>query len=189
MTEKQTVYIDNMVCSRCKTAVEQLAVSLGWRVEEVKLGRLTGWPPDSDREQLRLGRQLKSLGFDIKRGSGSVVSRIKGLIIDYVYREQEGSNIPLSQLISADIGQSYSHLSRLFTREEGRTIGDYYRLQRMERAKQLLVNTDEQVSLIAYRLHYGSLGRFTSAFKRSVGVSPTVFRERGVHSPVPLDEL
>lgn len=189
MATKETVYIENMVCNRCRTAVMQIAGNLGWRVEEVRLGRLVGTPPGNDRDLMRLARQLKSVGFALKRGTGSVTSRIKGVIIDYVYDDQANSSIPLSRRISEDIGQSYSHLSRLFTEEEDRTISDFYRVQRMERAKQLLVNTDEQISLIAYQLHYGSLGRFTSAFKRAVGVSPTGFRETGLHSPVPLDEL
>ncbi|MCP9236327.1 helix-turn-helix transcriptional regulator [Lewinella sp. JB7] len=190
MQIKQTLYIDNMVCNRCKTAVHRIVENLGWRVERIELGRFTGWPPESRDDVLPvLAQQLETIGFRLRDDAGGVISRIKGLIIDYVYNDVASSAAPLSERISNDIGQSYSHLSRLFSKEEGRTIADFYRIQRMERGKQLLVSTDEQISLIAYRLHYGSLGRFTSAFKESTGMSPSAFRERGVHMPVPLDEL
>ncbi|MBB4079403.1 AraC-like DNA-binding protein [Lewinella aquimaris] len=190
MTSKHTVYIDNMVCSRCKMAVQRIVSNLGWRVERVELGRFTGWPPETQQDFLPvLAQQLSAIGFKVRNDPGGVISRIKGLIIDYVYNDLADSTQPLSQLIAMDVGLSYSHLSRLFSKEEGRTIGDFYCIQRMERGKQLLVNTDEQISLIAYRLHYGTLGRFTAAFKESTGMSPTAFRERGVHLPVPLDEL
>ncbi len=190
MTIKHTVYIDNMVCSRCKMAVHRIAENLGWRIERVELGRMTGWPPGTSNDALpRLAQQLHSIGFRLRSDSGGVVSRIKGLIIDYVYDDAAVSTQPLSELITSDIGQSYSHLSRLFSKEESRTIADFYRIQRMERGKQLLVNGKEQISQIAYRLNYGTLGRFTAAFRESTQMSPSEFRERGIHLPVPLDEL
>ncbi|NJB86087.1 AraC-like DNA-binding protein [Lewinella marina] len=190
MTKTQTVYIDHMVCDRCKTAVRQIATNLGWRIQSLELGRLTGVPPRSTEEQLdSLAEQLATVGFRLRQGSGDVISRIKGLIIAFVYDDLANSSTRISDLITQDIGQSYPHLSRLFKREEGRTITEFYRIQRMERARRLLVTTDEQVSLIAYRLHYATCGRFTAAFREATGLSPTEFRERGEYQPKALDSL
>lgn len=190
MSTKHTIYIDNMVCDRCKIVVHQIVTTLGWRVDQIELGCFIGWPPGPPETALPiLAQQLLLIGFRIRDQAGGVISRIKGLIIEYVYDDAADSSIPLSERIVEDIKQSYSHLSRLFSQEEGRTIGDFYRAHRMERAKQLLVNTDEQISQIAYRLHYGSLGRFTSSFGESTGMTPSAFRERGIHQPVPLDSL
>ncbi|CAH0999205.1 hypothetical protein LEM8419_00502 [Neolewinella maritima] len=190
MHDKQHVYIDNMVCSRCKLVVRQVADTLGWRIERIELGLLSGWPPDGDDDILsKLSQQLGSLGFRIREGQGGVVSRIKGLIVSYVYDDRADTSRSLSDLISADIGQSYSHLSRMFSREEGRTIVEFYRLHRMERGKQLLTQTHAPVSEIARKLNYGSAGRFTAVFKQDTGLSPTAFRARGYYTPRPLDEL
>ncbi|THH39671.1 helix-turn-helix transcriptional regulator [Neolewinella litorea] len=189
MCKPHTVYIENMVCDRCKMAVRQVVTNLGWRIESLELGRLTAVPPEPGPSLEPLSRQLSGLGFSLRRDAGGVVSRIKGIIIAYVYDDLADSTVPLSDLITKDIGQSYPHLSRVFRREEGRTIADYYRVQRMERARQLLVTTDEQIALIAYRLHYGTGGRFTTAFKEATGLCPREFRERGVYQPRPLDEL
>jgi AraC-like DNA-binding protein len=189
MSTKHTLYIENMVCDRCKTAVRQLITQLGGRATEVELGRVTAWLPNTGNVRDRLSEQLSTLGFRLRQGEGSFVSRIKGFIIKYVYEDIKHGGAPLSQLISADIGQSYSHLSRLFSQEEGRTISDFYRAHRIERGKQLLVQTQEPVSTIAYRLNYGSGGRFTAAFREITGLSPTAFRELGQYAPHPLDEL
>jgi AraC-like DNA-binding protein len=189
MKTSQTLYIDNMVCARCKLAVRHIAGELGWRVERVELGLLSGWPPKGEDAMEKIAGRLEAIGFRLRDGAGGPVSRIKGVIIDYVYDDKANDRIPLSERICHGVGLSYSHLSRLFTREEGRTIGDFYRLHRMERGKKLLAQTDEQVSTIAYRLHYGSLARFTSAFKRATGHSPTEYRERGDYQPKPLDKL
>ena len=190
--DKQEVYIDNMVCSRCTLTVRRIAGELGWRIERLELGRLSGWPPagsSAPKTTEELERRLRAVGFELRQGAGGVCSRIKGLIIDYVYDDQADDRLTLSDLISTEIGQSYGHLSRVFSQGEGRTISEFYRLHRMERGKQLLAQTEQQVSTIAYRLHYGSLARFTAAFKRATGQSPTEFRERGDFRPVPLDEL
>ena len=189
--EKQDIYIDNMVCDRCKLAVRQVVTNLGWRIDQLELGRLTGWPPDGHEQDalIVLGQQLHNLGFRLREGQGGTVSRIKGLIVEYVYNDHADTSHSLSDLISADIGQSYSHLSRAFSQEEGRTIVDFYRIHRIERGKQLLVQTNDPVSTIAGRLNYGSAGRFAAVFKRDSGLSPTAFRARGMYAPRPLDEL
>ena len=189
MTAKQTLYIDHMVCDRCRTAVSQIATNLGWRIERVELGRLTGWPPEDPAALLKIERQLSSVGFRLHHDSGGVVSRVKGLIIEHVYNDKADATQTLSELISSDIGQSYPHLSRLFSQEEGRTIVDFYGIHRMERGKQLLTQTDQPVSSIAYRLNYGSAGRFTAVFRKATGLSPTEFRSRGVYEAKPLDKL
>ncbi|WP_420457785.1 helix-turn-helix domain-containing protein [Neolewinella sp.] len=188
---KQDIYIDNMVCDRCILAVRQVVTNLGWRIERLQLGRLTGWPPDGHDEDalVVLGQQLHNLGFRLREGHGGTVSRIKGLIVAYVYNDRADTSHSLSDLISADIGQSYSHLSRMFSQEEGRTIVDFYRIHRIERGKQLLIQTDEPVSAITGRLNYGSAGRFAAVFKQDTGMSPTAFRARGRYVARPLDEL
>jgi AraC-like DNA-binding protein len=190
--DKQSVYIDNMVCDRCKLVVQQVAAGLGWRVEQLDLGRLIGWPPSGQESTVALARlqqQLASLGFRPQDGQQGIISRIKGLIVDYVYNDRVNSSTALSGLISSDIGQSYSHLSRMFSQAEGRTINEFYRLHRVERAKQLLVQTTDPVAIIATRLNYSTASRFTTVFKQDTGLSPTAFRTQGEHIPRPLDGL
>ncbi len=189
MSEFTTIYIDNMVCDRCKQAVSRVAANLGWRIQDLELGRLRGIPPGSTEDLQRLKTQLESLGFTLRQDYGGAVSRIKGLIVAFVYDDLADSSVTLSKLITDDIGQSYPHLSRLFRRVEGRTIADYYLAQRVERARHLLVTTEEPISSIAYRLHYGTPGRFAAAFREVTGCSPTEYRERGEYAPVPLDRI
>ena len=189
MPQPTTLYIDHMVCDRCKMAVRQVLDNLGWRIDRLELGRVTALPPAGNARETVLRGQLENLGFRLREGAPGPVSRIKGLIIDYVYNDRPEHRGSIAELITADIDLSYSHLSRLFSREEGRTINDFYRLQRMERAKHLLVTTDEQVARIADRLNYGSSARFAAAFRRETGMAPTAFRERGHYVARPLDEL
>ncbi|MGB3799863.1 MAG: AraC family transcriptional regulator [Lewinella sp.] len=189
MSETTTLYIDNMVCNRCKTAVRQVLTNLGWRIERMELGRVGAIPPAGDTHEGLLQSQLETLGFRLRDPVPGPVSRIKGLIIEHVYDDPSDPALSIADLITADIGLSYSYLSRLFSGAEGRTISDYYQAQRMERAKHLLVTTHDQVSAIAGYLNFGSAARFSAAFRRATGMAPTAFRERGQFVARPLDEL
>lgn len=67
-----------------------------------------------------------------------------------------------------------------FVRAFKQTIGlsphQYVLKQRIERAKFLLANTNLTLQDISYQLGFSSQSHFTTTFRRSVGVTPKVFR-------------
>ena len=53
--------------------------------------------------------------------------------------------------------------------------------ERIERAKDLLANTDKSVGSIAAEVGYKNTQHFSTVFKKHVGVTPTVFRSGTVN--------
>ena len=83
--------------------------------------------------------------------------------------------LPLERL--AHIGcMGVSKLKDAFHTRYGCTITQYIQGQRMERAEQLLVNTDLPVGQIAQIVGYQNPSRFAQLFRRSTGQSPAAFR-------------
>lgn len=83
--------------------------------------------------------------------------------------------LPLERL--ARIGcMGVSKLKDAFHARYGCTITQYIQGQRMERAEQLLVNTDLPVGQIAQIVGYQNPSRFAQLFRRSTGQSPAAFR-------------
>ena len=74
-------------------------------------------------------------------------------------------------------GYSPYHFHRLFAEVTGTTPGRFLAALRMQEAKGQLAETDRSVTSICFDVGYGSLGTFTSQFKRLVGVSPGNFRK------------
>lgn len=74
---------------------------------------------------------------------------------------------------------SIRQLTRGFRVSRGCSIGDYIEQRRMELAKRLLVR-GESVKAIAFTMGFSSASSFTFAFRRSVGISPSQFRQRQV---------
>lgn len=82
------------------------------------------------------------------------------------------------ETLARQAGYSVAHFSRLFSEHLGRSPRDYIVERRVERARQLLVDTPMTISQIADVLGYGSVFFFSRQFKQRTGISPRAFRDR-----------
>ena len=73
-------------------------------------------------------------------------------------------------------GLSRAHFTREFTQAFGESPHQYLLTRRLERAASLLRTTDWPVSRICFAVGLGSLGSFTTSFRRMFGETPTSYR-------------
>ncbi len=73
---------------------------------------------------------------------------------------------------------SPAHFSRQFRATFGETPHRYLQRRRVERAMELLRETDRPVTEICFDVGWGSLGTFSRTFREIVGESPSAYRER-----------
>lgn len=78
-------------------------------------------------------------------------------------------------------GLSPAHFSRAFARAFGESPHRYLLTRRLERAAALLRSTDRSVADICYLVGLGSVGSFTTSFRRMYGATPTGYR--AAHPP------
>ena len=78
--------------------------------------------------------------------------------------------------IAASVDVGVQHLSRVFKKGTDKTLVEYINTERIEKAKALLLTTDQTVARIGEATGYTNLVTFTRNFKRYVGVSPTEYR-------------
>lgn len=95
-----------------------------------------------------------------------------------------GERLSLS-VIAKEVGYSIPWIERIFIDSTGRGVKSHLIRIRIERAKELLRTTDLGVSEIAYEVGYASHERFTAAFSKFAGTSPsrhrkTALQESGV---------
>ena len=78
--------------------------------------------------------------------------------------------------LAAAAGLSPAHFSRAFKKTFGEAPHQYLLTRRLERAAALLRNTDNSVTEICFAVGLGSLGSFTTSFRRVYGASPGDYR-------------
>lgn len=95
-----------------------------------------------------------------------------------------GEPIRLAQ-VAAAAHLSRFHFSRMFRSATGVTLTDYIARLRVDRAKQLLGDASVRVSEVAFATGFSSISQFNTVFRKTVGQSPTQFRncQRGERTP------
>jgi YesN/AraC family two-component response regulator len=83
--------------------------------------------------------------------------------------------INLDDIIS-DCGYSKYHISRLFKNYMDCTIMEYLLKQRINKAKDLLINTQDTIKEISMSIGYSDPNYFSLIFKKVLGISPIQYR-------------
>ena len=75
-------------------------------------------------------------------------------------------------------GYTEYYLTEKFKNETGQSITSYIRFAKIERAKVLLVSTDEEVREIAEKLAFNTPNYFIQCFRETTGYTPTQYRKK-----------
>ena len=189
MKNQEHFHIKNMVCSHCAEVLEEKLSEADFAVKHIELGELTLNEPISDEEYRRLIRVVQKNGFEIINDQGSkTVEQIKQLIIQLVRTNKELSG-KLSDYLAKSQSKDYQYLSRLFSNVEGKSIERYYILQKIERAKELIVYGEHNLTEIAYELGYSSQQHFSRQFKAETGLSPSHFKKIKENKRISIDQI
>jgi AraC-like DNA-binding protein len=92
--------------------------------------------------------------------------------------QEATARLPLER-IAKRLGLGYETFRKEFRERMGVSPGDYRIRRRIDRARELLVNTADPVGAIADALGYPNPSVFSLQFKREVGISPEHYRRRG----------
>src|SRR5690349_18617893 len=134
------LYIKNMVCDRCISAVKSMLEKTGLEYTSVKLGEAELSETPTDAQLVSLKEKLVESGFELlDNARQQLIEKIKNIIIGLVHRQEFDERYNISDLLSSQLHKDYSYLSHLFSSVEGTTIEKYLINQRIERVKELLV--------------------------------------------------
>jgi AraC-like DNA-binding protein/TolB-like protein len=105
------------------------------------------------------------------------VERLKQKLLELIEGNLTDENFGPEQL-AAKMGMSHSALHRKVKEQYNKTISQFIREIRLEKAKELLQNEELSVSEIAYQVGFGSPTYFNKCFHEYFGVAPGEFRKK-----------
>ena len=188
--QKTQLRIKNMVCDRCKMAVEQVLKDVGLTPERIDLGEV--WVSDvpTEAQLAQLKTRLEALGFELLDDQRQqMIERMKTAIIALVHHHQGNKTLNLSVYLAQLLHRDYSALSKLFSEVTGLTIERYFIMQRIERVKELIRDDELTLTEIAYQMNYSSVAHLSSQFRSVTGMTPTQFRFMKTVQRANLDEV
>jgi AraC family transcriptional regulator len=188
MQKQTTLYIKNMVCQRCKTAVKAVMETHRLQVVDVQLGEVEVLA-DAPIDLSQLDFDLRAQGFELIHDRESqLVSQIKANILEYL-NNIESIHFKLSDYLADKTDLNYSYLSKVFSRNELDTIERYFILLKIEKVKELLIYHEYSLSAIAHQLGYSSTQALSGQFKTVTGMTVSQYKEMASKNRVDLDRL
>lgn len=101
----------------------------------------------------------------------SIIKKVKAIV-----EENYANNASLDS-IAAQIYLSPCYLSMIFSKETHMTFKDYLIQTRINKAKDLLKNTETKIYEVAKQVGYNDTRYFSDLFRRQTGKTPSQFRE------------
>jgi len=167
-----------MVCGRCIKVVKTEIENLGFNISKINLGEVEIEGGLENEDKIKLEKTLVENGFELLDDrKAAMVEKIKNIVIDQIHYNEDKLQTNFSALISEQIPLDYNYVSHLFSSLEGITIEKYIILQRIEKAKELLVYDELTLSEIAWKLGYSSVHHLSSQFKKITGLTPSHFKQ------------
>lgn len=190
LVKMNTVYIKNMVCNRCILVVKQELEKLNLVANSIVLGEMQLKKEPSVKQLAQLKQNLETLGFQVLDDSRKkLIEKIKNIVIEHVHHGSINVQHNFSEILSKNLNKDYSYLSGLFSEVESITIEKYIINQKIEKAKELIIYNEMNVSEIAIQLGYSSVAHLSAQFKKVTGLTPSHFKKVGGIKRIPLDKL
>lgn len=184
--------VKNMVCDRCVMSVKEILKRLSIPFHKVLVGEIHLCDKIDAGQRSDLKEKLESIGLELIEGRmGGLIEKIKQLVIKKARNEvdERERKMKLSAFLTSHLHHEYTYLSSLFSDVEGRTIENFFILHRIEKAKELLVYGQLNLSGIAFELDYSSVAHLSGQFKKVTGLTPSHFKEIGIAKRKTLDQV
>lgn len=111
--------------------------------------------------------------------SGITVTKFNQGLNDYFEKgDAEEKGLPSVAFMAGQLNLSPKYLSDLLKQETGKTALELIHLYVISEAKNMLVEGEQSISEIAYRLGFENPPYFSRLFKKEVGMSPKAFKNQ-----------
>jgi AraC-like DNA-binding protein len=172
------LYVKYMVSLRCKMVVRDELENLGLQNAEVDLGMITLKNPLAQGQREQLKAALLKSGLELMDDKKAIlIERVKNMILEMVFYEDELPVVNFSDYLSEKLDYDYTYLANTFSQVKGITIEQYIIANKIERAKELLIYSDLNLTEISYKLNYSSVAHLSSQFKKVTGLTPSFYKQ------------
>jgi AraC-like DNA-binding protein len=179
-----------MVSIRCKMIVKDVLQSLGLNYQSVNLGEVDIIEDITAEQQEQIKTALLKSGLLVMYDKKTIlIEKIKNVIIEMIHHSDELPETNFSDFLSLKLNHNYTYLSNTFSKMENTTIENFIIRHKIERAKELIIYDELNLTEIALKLHYSSVQHLSNQFKKITGLTPTFFKSLKDKKRTMLEDL
>jgi len=161
---------------RCKMQVKSLIEAHGYTCVSIDAGEFELSCELSAEDRVVFIKDLGVDGFDIlNERDEHVFKSIKGIIIELVHYSDQVLQIDLEDHLNKTLSLPIEELLLLFSSVKGISIVQYFMLQKIERAKELIIYEGMSIVNIAEKLGFENVAEMELDFKKASGLTPAFF--------------
>ncbi len=167
----------NMLASRIITIIKRIQVNQpGFPKADhhVFFAEMTGASTIYQAQEC-LMRQIQWVVEQLAQTENESGSRIIDSVIQFLDANYQDFNVS-SKSVALECHISVPYLNSLFKQKTGKTLAAYLKQLRLEKAKQMLVETSLSVEAIARKVGFENTKYFYTLFKNEYGASPSSYR-------------
>jgi AraC-like DNA-binding protein len=184
------LYIKYMVSLRCKMMVKEELKKLGIKYMTVDLGVVEIFEDIEETQFNELRVNLHRSGLQLLDDKRSIlIEKIKNLIVEMIHYSDELPDVNYSDYISEKLGYDYTYLANIFSEVKGTTIQQFIIMHKIEKAKELLIYDELNLTEIAYKLQYSSVAHLSNQFKKITGLTPSFYKSLKEKRKANLEDL
>ena len=158
--------------------VKEELTKLGLHYATVDLGMVTLMQKITLEQRGQLKINLSKSGLELLDDRKNIIiEKIKNLIIEMIHYSDEFPKMNYSIYISEQVGYDYTYLSNMFMEVKGITIQQFIIIHKIEKAKELILYNEMNLTAISQKLHYSSVAHLSNQFKKITGLSPSFYKQ------------
>lgn len=179
-----------MVSIRCKMFVKAALRKLGLHFIIVDLGEIEIMEELTNEKRAELKAELAKSGLELMDDKKAImIEKISNVIIEMIHYSEELPKVNYSDYISEKMHLDYTYLSNIYSEVKGITIQQFIILHKVERAKELLIYDELNLTEISYRLNYSSVAHLSNQFKKVTGLTPSHFKQMKNKRRKPIEKI
>ena len=110
--------------------------------------------------------------------NSDILSRFENSLKQYLETDRTKSGLPTVNFFAEEVHLTPGYFGDIIKKETGVTAKEIISRHIVERAKQRLTESTDDISIVAYKLGFKHPQHFSRMFKRITGISPTQYREK-----------
>ncbi|MFT6134794.1 MAG: YesN/AraC family two-component response regulator [Cyclobacteriaceae bacterium] len=163
---------------------------LGIQYKNLELGTVDTLEDLTNQQQSALKKSLLKSGLELLDDKKSIlIEKIKNTITEIIHYSDEVPRVNYSDYISEKLGYDYTYLANSFSEVKGITIQQFIIIHKIERVKELLIYDELNLTKIAQKLHYSSVGHLSNQFKKITGLTPSFYKQLKEKRKAMLEDL